>query len=149
MQFRAHPRNHLKNELMLGIEILPVNDPLVVKNPVAEDSNRFQVRLPLFAFVQAFGEMGKDSLEGSRQKRGALLVIVLEEAGPEPKLKLGDNPTCERRFSSLMDFGFRLSHLSGSPRSQREAGGIIPILSPHDPRGMSVNRISERDFAEL
>jgi hypothetical protein len=63
---RTHPRNHIKDELMLGIQIPPVNDPLVVKDTVTEDPNHFQIRLPLFAFVQAFGKTGKDSFESTR-----------------------------------------------------------------------------------
>ena len=134
---------------MLGIQIPPVNDPLVVKDTVAENPNRFQIRLPLFAFVQAFGKAGEDPFEGTRQKWGALFVIIFEEAGPESKLKLGNNPPRYHRFSSLIDFGLSLGYLRRSPRSEREAGGIIPILASHDPRSVSVNRIAERDFAKL
>lgn len=132
---------------MLVVQVYPMDDAFVVEDAVAKHADGFQIRLPVLALVEAFGQMGKHGLEGSRQERCFLFVMILEEACPETKLELRDDAGGGHGFASLGDLGFRLCHFLRRPRGERKTRGVIPIGSAHQRGSMTVNGVTERDFA--
>lgn len=63
---------------MLRIEIGPMEDSLMVENPVAEEADAFEIRLAILPMVKAFRKERKHSLDAARQERGIDLIMWLE-----------------------------------------------------------------------
>ena len=134
---------------MLGVQVFPMDDALVVEDAVTKHADGFQIRLPVLALVQALGQMGKHGLEGSGQERCFLFVMVLEKADPEAKLEFGHDAGGGHRFTGFRDLDFCLGHFLRRPWGERETKGIVPIDPSHQGGSMTVDGVAERDFAKL
>ena len=132
---------------MLVIQVYPIDDAFVVKDAVAKHADGFQIRLPVLALVEALGQLGKHGLEGSGQEWCFLFVMILKEAGPEAKLEFGDDAGGGHGFASLGDLGFCLCHLLRHPGGERKTRSVIPIGPAHQRGSMTVDGVSECDFA--
>ena len=126
-----------------------MNNAFVMEDAVAERPDDFQIRLPVLALVQAFKQMGEHGLEGTREERSLLLVMVFEKACPEAKLEFGHDSRGGHRLAGLPDLGFGLGYFLRRPWSESKTGVVIPILSPHQGGHMAMDGVAERDFAKL
>lgn len=134
---------------MPGIEILPMNNALVVKDAVAQEADIFQIVLSLLAFVKTFRQVGEHEFECSGKKGRSLFVVGLEEAGPEAELEFRHNPAGCDGFARFCDFGFCLGDLIRRPWRKLEAWVVIPVVPPHEPGGVPMDGVAKGNLTKL
>ena len=133
---------------MPGIEILPVQDSLVVEDPVAEvaDLKPPFVELGLVLFrgwrvrKRAFGKIRPDPGAG---------VGVVEKARPEAEGEFRYDASRRKRLPTLSQGVFGRRDLVLLPKGEPGSCGVIPAIRATAGGEFPMDRVTQRDLGEL
>ena len=100
LKFRADPAQCFKKDGMLGRKILPVNDALMMKNPVSQISNPIPSGIQLPHITLCLWSILKDLLR-QQMSNPSLGMGFIKKARPKPKVKFCHDAAARHRTSIL------------------------------------------------